>query len=342
MSTEKNIIKEANNDIVEFDPNRLTFYKNTNSQSFGPNQIDNTFSVFKSMNGDHLLLYGTQNKSIECYDLEKEKVVSIIPKAFSKNLSTIRYYCDKNKKTELILAASSNEKCIQLWNFNQWKLMVTIKDVCKGNLHSACLLDDKKKNQIFIISSSFNEKECLKVWDLNKKVVKEIKDSQDYGTFFVDTYYDDSNDINFIISGNRGYLKSFDYEKNKFYKIYSDIESNGWYRSAIVVKTNNIVKLFGICDNGFFLIWDFHLGEMLKKFNVNLRLSGLCLWNDSYVFVCGNKKIALIDIQKNIIAKTFEEQKNEVVSIKKLKFTNLGECLISQGMLNDNIKIWKI
>ena len=90
-------------------------------------------------------------------------------------------------------------------------------------------------------------------------------------------------------------------------------------------------------------IWNFHRGELLKKINVyNIRLFGICLWNNDYLFVgCEDKSIKLIEIKTGDVVNNLYAKNNEVVlNIKKIKHPKFGECLISQGFKNNQIKLW--
>ena len=66
----------------------------------------------------------------------------------------------------------------------------------------------------------------------------------------------------------------------------------------------------------------------------------MCLWDEKYLFVgCNHKIIKIIDLNEGII-KDLEGHNNEVLTIKKINHNKYGPCLISQGLGNDQIKIW--
>ena len=41
-----------------------------------------------------------------------------------------------------------------------------------------------------------------------------------------------------------------------------------------------------------------------------------------------------------MVVKNLKGHNNDVVTVKKVKHPKYGECLISQGSSNDNIKLW--
>ena len=74
-----------------------------------------------------------------------------------------------------------------------------------------------------------------------------------------------------------------------------------------------------------------------------VRLYGICLWYNEYLFVgCSDNTIKLIDVNNKKIIKTLKGYKDYIVSIKLINHAKYGKCLISQGKENDQIKFLKI
>ena len=94
---------------------------------------------------------------------------------------------------------------------------------------------------------------------------------------------------------------------------------------------------------GHIRIWDFHSAELIKKIYVSqYQLNGICLWNNKYLFVgCHDKNLKLINLDSEEIINILGH-KNYVLAIKKIIHPKYGECLISQGSLDDQIKLWTI
>ena len=68
---------------------------------------------------------------------------------------------------------------------------------------------------------------------------------------------------------------------------------------------------------------------------------GICLWDNEHIFVgCQDRTIKLIDINNNLIIKNLISNDNEVCTIKKFNHPKYGMCLISQGLKENNIKLW--
>ena len=91
-------------------------------------------------------------------------------------------------------------------------------------------------------------------------------------------------------------------------------------------------------------IWNFYTGALIIKIQIgNNWLYGVCVWNDSFLFVgCSDKTIKLIELKEGFIAKNMKGHNNSVLTIKKIEHPKFGKCLISQGNNEDSIIIWEV
>ena len=198
-------------------------------------------------------------------------------------------------------------------------------------------------NYIYIITSNYNfpnTVEPIKIYDLKGNKVFEVNDSND-NTVYIDNYYDNILSNNYIITGNNNYVKSYNYNNNILYHKYND-DSKGFHYSIIIINKENITSLIESCEDGNIRIWNFHSGELLNKIKVSGNfLFSICLWDDKHLFVgCSNKILYLIELNKGVIIKSFNNHNNFVTTIKKIYLPRYGTCLISQGNKNDQIKLW--
>ena len=212
-----------------------------------------------------------------------------------------------------------------------------------GHLYSACFLKDNNNN--YIVSSNYSEVddvEFIKIFDFKGNKIKEINNSNEI-TFFIDSYYDKILYKNYIITGNLNYIKAYNYNQNKLYRLYDD-KGKGYHFSIIVISNEEVLKLIESCEDGQIRIWHFHSGSLLKKIKVTDDiLNGICLYNNNYLFVgCDDNTIKLLDLKNGIILKYLYGHSKEVLNIKKIKHPKYGECIISQGYEDDQIKIWEI
>ena len=234
---------------------------------------------------------------------------------------------------------------IKLWNIKNFECLLNIVNINNmGRLCSACFLNNNNNNQIYILTSNGNDQpinyEPIKIYDLNGNKIKEINNSNE-NTYFIDTYYDNNLSKYYIITGNDGYIKSYDYNNNKLYHKYLD-NDNSSHINIIINDNNKNIKLIESSSFGDIRIWNFHSGKLLKKLKIsNYCLFDICLWDNEHIFVgCQDRTIKLIDINNNLIIKNLISHDKEVCTIKKFNHPKYGMCLISQGLKENNIKLW--
>lgn len=340
----------SNYEILYFssDPKRLIFTKDLPEEALAWATTDDTFALFKSLSANEtFIVYAKEDFSIECYDLNKEKISITIPKAHEDFISSIRHYPNKKSKRDYIITAC-NDCSIKLWDTKSWNCIVNIpnthnKEKFGGSLRSVSFFYDKYSKQEFLITSSKLEEEFIKVWNMKGELIKKINESNDEYTYFIESFDDNYLNTNFIISGNNKYCKSFNFNNNELYKKYYDKDSNDWHMSIVIICSNNILKMIEGSLDGNIRIWDFHTAELIQKIKIKGGVRGLCLWNDKYLIGAGsNKEIVLVDIEKGYCIKNFEGHENVVCSVKKISLNNYGECLVSQGYNEKKIKLWTI
>ena len=279
------------------------------------------------------------------FDIINNKKINEIKKAHDENIISIRNYFDNTSKNDLIMSLSALDNNIKIWNSYNFICLLNIKKVNKGGtLLSACFLNEN--NEIYILTSNrnFNTNiEYIKAYDLNGNKIKEINNSNN-NTFFIDNYFDKKMSNNYIITGNEGYSISYDYNNNQIYHKYNDL--NRFYsfsRSLIVNDNDEIIKLIEANDDGIIKIWNFHSGNLIKKIKIcDDYICGLCLWNKDYILVgCYNKIIKLIDLNKDILnTKDLISHSHSVITVKKFFHPKYGNCILSQGLGKEQIKLW--
>ena len=252
-----NILKEENQKLqIEINklkkyhfndnPEDIKFLSNITEDSFAADNSDNSFTVFKAINNILYLIYSNENKSIICYDLENEKTIKEIKSNHDEYITNFRHYLDKINKRDLIISISFSINNIQLWNANNWECIINLENINSGGyLYSACFINEK--DNIYIITSNCNWRgkcEPIKIYNFFGQKLKEI-DNSDENTLFVDIYYEQKSSKKYIITGNRGYVKSYDYDQNKLYYKYcdNDTDNNNSHLSIVIQNDNEIIKL---------------------------------------------------------------------------------------------------
>lgn len=337
----KNDYHNINKIENKFNPNNIQFLSNITNDSYSDYTLDNTFTIFTSIDNIIYLVYSNIKKSIISYNIIDKKKIHEIKNAHSKDITNFRHFLDKYNKRDLIISLSLSNNNLKLWNINTFECLLHLKDINKsGRLFSACLLTENNSNYI-ITSCAYGINEPIKLFDMNNIKIKEINESND-NVYFIDTFYDKILSINFIIVGCNGFIKSFDYNNNQIYKKYNDNDNNR-HCSIIIDNNEEKIKMFESSYDGNLRIWDFHEGKLLNKIKIcdNSWLFGLCLWDNEHLFIgCGDKSIKVVELKNGTINANFNVFNNKVLCIKKLIHPLYGECLISQGYEKEQIKIF--
>jgi len=339
------ILKQKDgNWLYQKNPIKIKFLSDISKISYNCYSVDNTFSIFKAINNLTYLIYESENVSIMCYNLNNEQLIAEINNAHDQEYITNFSYCNYNKK-DIIMSVSGDNNNIKLWNFSNWECILNLKNINKtGFLEFSCFLN--VKNEYLIVTSNWNyeDAEYIKVYDLQGNKIKEILNSNEK-THYLNTFYEEELSTYYIIAGNTNYIKSYNYSKNTLYKKYFE-NDNGPHLKAIIFHHLDTTELIESCVDGFIRIWNFHSNKLLKKicaFNNNAKgVFGFCLWNENYLFAGCYNDINLIDLIKKTVIKTFEGHKKLITCIKKVIHPKYGECLISQGYKNDQLKLWVI
>ena len=328
-------------------PNNIQFLCNLPTDSFASMGLDNSICVFKSINDIYYLIYSNLNNSIISFNLINNKIINEIKNAHNTDITNFRYCLDSKNKRDLILSISFGDNNLKLWDANNWMCLLNLQTVNNiGYIKTSCFLNDTKN--IYIITSNSCESdliEPIKIYDLNGNKIKEINESNE-DTIFIDTYFDKKLSIYFIITGNNGYIKSYNYNENSSYLIYKDIE-NYYDHSSIIIDNNNneeIVNMIESCGDGFVRIWNFHSAQIIKKIKVsNSFLYSIYLWDNNYLLVTSrDKKIKIISLSDGEIKKELGGYDKDVITVKSINHPIYGKCFISKGKFNEQIKLWII
>lgn len=335
----KNSIIEVTNNS----PKNIKLLSALTNDSFAYIILSNTFTVFESINHILYLIYCNKNNCIMCYDLKLKQKINEIKNNHEEFITNFSHYLDLDNKRDLIMSISLDDNNIRVWSLSNWECILNIPKINDdGYLYSACFLNEN--NKLYIITSNFNllnTSELIKIFDFNGNKLFEIDESNDI-TYIIKSYEDKKYSKNYIITGNLGYVKSYDFKKRELYHKYSDKDS-GTHLSVLVNETDNLLKLIESCFDGKIRIWNFHTGKLLTEIKVNKWLTGLCTLNSDYLFVgCYDRTIKLIDLKNKNIIKSLEGHKDWVLTIKKIDHLVYGTCLISQGRRKDQIKMWMI
>ena len=340
-----NDLTETN--LVDFsNPKKIKFFQYLTKDSYTTSIIDYAFNIFKSINNIFYLIYANKNKSIICLNLNNNQKINEIKNAHNEIIINFRHYLDVINKRDLLLSLSNRlgKSNIKLWNINNFECILSLENIYRKDNILATFLRKNNENFIITCNNTIYENdstEPIKIFDFKGNQINIMNDSDD-NSHFIDVYYDKKTLNIYIITGNRGYIKSYDYNNNKLYhKYYDKNKDQGICFSIIIKNENNTTKIICSCNKGFIRIWNFHKKNLLNKIKICYNLLGICLWNNEYLFAGSNDKtIKLIDLEHEKVIKILNGHHNqEVTTIKKIFHPKYGECLITYGI--DNIILWK-
>ena len=83
--------------------------------------IDNTITIFKSINSIYYLIYSTENKDIVSYNIINNEKINEIRNAHKKKITNFRHYLDKLYSRDLILSISSEDNNLKIWDNKNWE-----------------------------------------------------------------------------------------------------------------------------------------------------------------------------------------------------------------------------
>ena len=336
-------IKIPNNNSKSICP-QLSFYKNLTKKTNSIYQGDNNFAVFETINKEIFLVYSGKNCSIFFYDIDQDNLIKTISQAHSQQITNFRYSRDKNNSRDLVLSISDKNKNIKIWEVKTFSCILNLENVYfDGFLFSSCFLIEEIIKKSYIITINFSN-EPIKIFNFKGAIVKSIDNREDH-TYIVDSYYNSFQKRYYIITGNENFIISYNFEDGKIYNKYCDYSSASCLHMFFEITLKDTeASLIETDLLGFVRIWNFDTGSMIKKYLVgkDLKLRGICLWSEKYIFVGANdKKVKLIDLNNG---KVLDELKcNEIpCTIKKINSYKFGECLLFMGKsYNGQIKMWR-
>ena len=200
-------------------------------------------------------------------------------------------------------------------------------------------------NDLLMLVYSTKSKSIICYDLVNFCILTEIKRS--HNTFITNIRHfinkNNKMDIIISISDRDNNLKVWDINNCECILNIFHANNSGFLCSACLInEDNNIYILSSNCntfgENEKIKIYDLK-GKIINQINDSNEKT--CLWDKDYAFVaCKLKIIKLVNLTKGIIEKNLEGHYSGIFTIKKINHPKYGECLLSQGYENDQIKLW--
>ena len=345
----KEEIRKNEKNLKKLNPLHFEFISNL-SKSEMNFRVDNTFEVFNSILGQMCLVYAfkLENKynSIATYNIIDYKTMGVLRNAHREDITNFRHYLDKRNRRDLILSVSATDNNVRMWDINNLEFIITINNINRhGFTKSACILNFN--NDLFIVTSNYSHSEVqepIRLYNMDGYKIKEInyKNNQ---TYFIDIYHDKQFYIKYIITGNLGFVRTYNYTNDCKYHRYNDDDDEEYehYKVIIYNKDNN-TKIISTGKERQIIIWDFHSTELINKIKVSDipfdNLYGISLWNNNILVAgCGNT-LHIIDIKNEEVVNILIGHSYNIMTIKTIIHPIYGECIVSQELYNGQIKLW--
>ena len=310
-----------------------------------------SFIIINTIDNKLLLIYATQKNSIVFMNFVDFQKIHEINNAHNKQVTIFKHHLEKSNEVErdLLLSISCEDSNVKVWDIKNYFCILNIENVYPNDiLHSGCFLISNEK--IHIITCHYNitnDPQPMRIFDIYGNLIRDIKNSN-FKIYYIDSYHDKITSKNYIIICLNAEVVSYDFEEDKIYKSYP----NDYKKYDPLVITNNnhfvindnspIIKLIISSYDSYIRVWDFHEAKILVKIKFkNQGLTGICLWNDEFLFVCGDDTmIKLVNYSKGKIIKKYAGHKRSSLTIQKVKHPKFGDCIVSIGWADDQIKLW--
>ena len=269
----------------------------------------------------------------------KDKVIISSLIGHNKVTTVIRYY-SKDNKEEYILSCDKN-KLVIIWDIqNNFDKKYLIQSKYNGYIKDALLLFNIFSNNYILLSSSnSNDYSNLYEFKENTKLIKNIYGTNKYNIRFMIPW----------IYQNKYYIINCCNDKISIDNIFED------ENYAILKAESEAAHVWGyifndnyLCvsdsDNPFIRIWDLVNKLIYKQINYDVNYGyGIIPWNNNYSILGCPSCFIIINIEESKMVKkiTLDNTNHSVKTIRKIKLSNLGECLICSDN-NNNIRLFSL
>ena len=332
----------------------ITMHSHVNLKEANLNAfIDRTFTVFKSLKNEYLLIYSYsenyKNYSLKCYDILKDKSMTKVQNAHSERIFTCSHFLDKYNMRDLLITSAFDKK-IKIWNItNNFQVIYEKKPdyYFKENTYllSENILSDKNKIYLIVSAYEINSNGYdLLYYNTSKKIDwRHFENSRD-NTNFLDIFYNNGNPE--IITANLGNVKIYNFQNKNLIKLFHDNNNKLNYLSAIVKKDSfNNKNIIVSAGDGLLRIWDYNNPDNLLqaiKTYLNVWLIGLELINDRYLLAAGaDGNIKEFDLKKNFMSRNLNRN-NSTDPLFTLRYINInGRDYLFSHSHKGLIELWK-
>ena len=276
-------------------------------------------------------------------------VVRIIDNARIKNLvghksniEVIKYYINKNNEKEEYILSCDSENFVIIWDINDnFCKKYTFQEKYKDKIVDSLILFKLfNKDYLLLCSSNLNNNnEFSKLYELKDKIpfVKDIYNSNKIkNKHLIPWLY---NNKYYIISICDIGISINNIFEDENYANLNENQEKGYYHGLLFDDNYLCVT---DANNNYITIWDLIKKVIDKKISFNAKIGyELVQWNNKYSIIGCDSCMIVIDIKEGKEYTKILGKNDDILKLKKIKFKDIGECLVCCGG-NNNIYIYTI
>ena len=317
-------------------PSKLKFKKELSNNRDNSGHLCN-FDIFIGLKDNIEYLIYSSNYILKIMRICDKTIIKSLGGHFAPT-TVIKYYM-KNNNEDYILSSDKNNKLI-IWdiqnNYNQ-KYIIEARN--SYHIWDALLLFNIN-NRDYIALSNDDKNEFSKLYELNNNAqfIKNIDNKKENKTdYMIPWTYNNKYYIIELCYGKISINNIFDDEN--FAELSSQPEG---YQYCGYIYNQNFLCVSDR-DNNLIRIWDLVNKGIYKQINYDgIGGYGIIPWNQAYTIVACETYFIVIDIEEEKMHKRIlYDDEVKVKNIKKIKISNLGECLICSSEDN-TIKLFNI
>lgn len=324
----------------------INFYENPENlvfKEFLTNNHSNSgwlreFALYTSLydNLEYLVYNNKNNYNLDILRIKDRKIIHYL-KCHKTKVSVIRYFI-QNKNNKEYLLSCDESRLVCCWDISSYTLIDSIYTNYSGYIWDALILFNIiGKNYIFLPSNNLNE--CTKIYEFKEKIqfVREISGTKDNKTNYLIPWFYDNN--YYLIECCSSKISINNILKDE---VYSNLkcEPEGLHCCGYIYNDNYLCV--SDYNNNFVRIWDLINKTIYKVINYEGNYSyGIIPWNDVYSIIACSGYLVIIDLKQQKMVKSIMLKKANLCGIKKIKLSQLGECLICSDTSN-NIRLFNI
>lgn len=280
------------------------------------NPVDN-FILFTTLKNENFIIISL-NYQLYYYNFNdnlKKNVIQI--KSYNKKkILCLKYYFSKNMD---YLITSSIDNLIIIYdiqnNFKKLNIIDNIGINCDENndylLFSFTQFELNNNN--YLLTTCFNDN-FIKLLDFNgenKQIFFNYNNVKK-----IDIYYCEQNYIFYVIILGQNNVFSINFDKKENKTIFSKNNNNLIINNFEVFDNENKIVLIESYECGNILIYDFILGNLLKKINVCEKINDFIILNNDYLFIASDDSL-LYQINVNNEEVINFPLKNSIIKLDK-------------------------